>query len=186
MNYEGSCYTQATRVCVNWHPWWLGGNWAKKWTCFNVKPTAPLCWRGMILASLAYSTKPTLPPHPWLGDIQGCQKRTCPFPNVSPTKRKREGWEEREKKRTLMSTLEYPGITSCLQSVALPKSNPHSHVCIFNPGPSTQAFQIPVKKWKQVKNKQKKKCLLLLQCSLQRHFCSGLWVLCLSAGIFLL
>lgn len=84
-----------------------------------------------------------------------------------------------------MSTQKYPGITSCLQSVALLKSNPYSHVCIFNPGPSTQAFQIPVKKWKHRKT-NRKKCLLLLQCSLQRHFCSGLWVLCLSAGIFLL
>ena len=81
-------------------------------------------------------------------------------------------------------TQEYPGISSCLQSLTLPKSNPHSHIHIFNPITCNQAFQIPVKKPTETNSKRG---LLLLQRSPPAPLGSRLQLqaLCLSAVLFL-
>lgn len=174
MNCEGLCHTKATRICANWHPWWPEWELVKRVDKLQCKvcSTTLLSRNGLGHSLLG------LPKIPAAGRWSGLSEKELPLPFLNTPNPN----TERERERTYVHT----GISWRHQlSVALPKSDPHSQVCIFNLGPFTQAFQIPVKKWKQGET-NRKRSLLLLQCSLPGPFCSGLWVLCLSAGLFLL
>ena len=144
MNYEGSCHMQEIGIHGG-----QGKNWAKEWTKYRAKAVASLCCWEVVQAATANSYEKS----PQAGDGQGSLTMAASL-LISPSTHPHT--------HTHTHTQEYPGISFCLQSVALPKSNPHSHICIFNPTPYNQAFQIPVKKPIETNSKRG---LLLLQCS---------------------